>query len=59
MPQLEELKIFLASPSDVPKERDYVEEVVAELNDTVAGEQCDFVRSGQKQAIAKLIPPYK
>jgi WD40 repeat protein len=36
MPQVEKLLIFLASPSDVPTERRYVEEVVADLNRTVA-----------------------
>lgn len=36
MPQLEELMIFLASPSDVARERRCVEEVIEEINDTVA-----------------------
>ncbi|MEZ2269845.1 MAG: AAA family ATPase [Microcoleus sp.] len=36
MPQVEKLKIFLASPSDVAKERRYVEEVIKDINDTVA-----------------------
>jgi hypothetical protein len=36
MSQLEKLKIFLASPSDVPKERDYVIEVIEEINRTIA-----------------------
>lgn len=35
MPQVEQLKIFLASPSDVSVERRYVEDVVAEINRTV------------------------
>jgi predicted sugar kinase len=39
MPQLELLKIFLASPSDVATERRYVEEVIKEINDTVASSQ--------------------
>jgi len=36
MPQVEKLKIFLASPSDVAKERKYVEEVIDEINRTIA-----------------------
>jgi hypothetical protein len=36
MPQLEPLTIFLASPSDVARERCYVDEVIEEINDTVA-----------------------
>jgi len=36
MPQVEVLKIFLASPSDVAKERDYVIEVIEEINRTIA-----------------------
>jgi hypothetical protein len=36
MPQVEKLLVFLASPSDVPTERRYVEEIIAELNRTVA-----------------------
>ncbi|MEG4301747.1 hypothetical protein [Microcoleus sp. D3_18a_C4] len=36
MPQVEKLKIFLASPSDVAKERDYVMEVINEINRTIA-----------------------
>ena len=36
MSQLEKLKIFLASPSDVAKERDYVIEVIEEINRTIA-----------------------
>lgn len=36
MPQIRLLKIFLASPSDVNKERKYVLEVVGEINKTVA-----------------------
>jgi hypothetical protein len=36
MPQVEKLLIFLASPGDVPIERRYVEEIVADLNRTVA-----------------------
>ncbi|MEZ2224718.1 DUF4062 domain-containing protein [Microcoleus sp.] len=36
MPQVEKLKIFLASPSDVAKERDYVIEVIEEINRTIA-----------------------
>lgn len=36
MPQVEKLSVFLASPGDVPSERRYVEEIVADLNRTVA-----------------------
>lgn len=36
MPQVEELKIFLASPSDVARERKYVVEIIEEINNTVA-----------------------
>jgi hypothetical protein len=36
MAQLERLLVFLASPEDVPKERRYVQEVINELNRTVA-----------------------
>lgn len=36
MAQVEKLLIFLASPGDVPEERSYVEEVIGELNRTVA-----------------------
>ncbi|BAY41796.1 hypothetical protein NIES2111_61920 (plasmid) [Nostoc sp. NIES-2111] len=36
MPQVEKLKIFLASPGDVKTERNYVFKVVDELNRTVA-----------------------
>ena len=36
MPQVEKLKIFLASPSDVKKERSYVVEVINEINRTIA-----------------------
>lgn len=36
MQQVEKLLIFLASPSDVPTERRYVEEIIADLNRTVA-----------------------
>ena len=39
MPSVEKLLVFLASPGDVPTERRYVEEVVAELNRTVANEK--------------------
>jgi dsDNA-binding SOS-regulon protein len=35
MPQVEKLKIFLASPSDVATERNYVVEVVEEVNRTI------------------------
>ncbi|NER97707.1 MAG: hypothetical protein F6J86_28325 [Symploca sp. SIO1B1] len=48
MPQVELLKIFLASPSDVSKERNYVEEVVEEINRTTAlskGVMLQVVRS--------------
>ena len=48
MPQVELLKIFLASPSDVSRERDYVEEVVEEINRTTApskGVRLEVVRS--------------
>lgn len=36
MPQVEKLKIFLASPSDVPTERRHVWKVIEEINRTVA-----------------------
>jgi hypothetical protein len=39
MPSVEMLLVFLASPGDVLTERRYVEEVVAELNRTVANEK--------------------
>ncbi|EGJ30140.1 MULTISPECIES: DUF4062 domain-containing protein [Moorena] len=48
MPQVELLKIFLASPSDVRRERDYVEKVVEEINRTTAlskGVMLQVVRS--------------
>ncbi|MFW9262411.1 hypothetical protein HUN01_00805 (plasmid) [Nostoc edaphicum CCNP1411] len=36
MPQVEKIKIFLASPSDVPKERNYLVKVIDETNRTIA-----------------------
>lgn len=36
MPQVEKIKIFLASPSDVPKERKYLVDVINEINCTIA-----------------------
>ena len=36
MAQVQRLFVFLASPGDVPNERRYVQEVVDELNRTVA-----------------------
>lgn len=36
MPQVEKLKIFLASPGDVSTERNHVVKVVEEINRTVA-----------------------
>jgi hypothetical protein len=39
MPQVEKLSIFLASPSDVSTEARYVEEIVDELNRTVASDK--------------------
>ncbi|BAZ19022.1 hypothetical protein NIES4071_109070 (plasmid) [Calothrix sp. NIES-4071] len=39
MPQLEHLKIFLASPGDVSQERKHVFKVVEELNRTVASDK--------------------
>lgn len=39
MPQVEKLLVFLASPGDVPTERRHVEEIVAELNRTVASDK--------------------
>ncbi|NER99138.1 MAG: hypothetical protein F6J86_35835 [Symploca sp. SIO1B1] len=48
MPQVKLLKIFLASPSDVAKERDYVVEVINEINSTIApskGVMLQVVRS--------------
>ncbi|NEO48235.1 MAG: DUF4062 domain-containing protein [Moorea sp. SIO4A3] len=48
MPQVELVKIFLASPSDVRSERNYVKEVVEEINQTTApskGVRLEVVRS--------------
>jgi len=48
MPQVELLKIFLASPSDVAKERKYVVEVINEINRIIApnkGVMIEVVRS--------------
>jgi hypothetical protein len=48
MPQVEKIKIFLASPSDVSKERNYLDEVIDEINRTIAnskGVELDVVRS--------------
>ena len=39
MPQVEKLSVFLASPGDVSTERCYVEEIVADLNRTVASDK--------------------
>jgi hypothetical protein len=39
MPQVELLKIFLASPSDVAKERDHVVKVINDINSTIAPRQ--------------------
>src|SRR5450432_2908525 len=39
MPQVDKLFIFLASPGDVSIERRHVEEVVADLNRTVASDK--------------------
>jgi len=39
MAHVEKLLVFLASPGDVPKERDYVHQVVDELNRTVASQK--------------------
>jgi hypothetical protein len=51
MPQVEELQIFLASPSDVPTEKDrYVDQVIDEINRTVApdkGVRLRVFRSGK------------
>lgn len=44
MAQLEEIKIFLGSPGDVQTERRYVEQVVDELNRTVAADKKVFLR---------------
>lgn len=44
MAYLEELKIFLASPGDVSKERHYVDEVVDEVNRTVAAKKGFWLR---------------
>lgn len=43
MPQVEKLKIFLASPSDVAKERKYVKEVIDEINRTIASSKGVFL----------------
>lgn len=50
MPKVEKIKFFLASPSDVARERRYVEEVIKEINDTVASSQgivLEIVHSGK------------
>jgi hypothetical protein len=50
MPKVEKLKIFLASPSDVANERRYVEEVIKDINDTVASSKdivLELVHSGR------------
>ena len=39
MPNVEKLLMFLASPSDVPQERQYVKEIVANLNGTVIADK--------------------
>lgn len=39
MAQVEKLLIFLASPGDVPKERRYVQEVIDDLNRTLASQK--------------------
>jgi hypothetical protein len=39
MPKVEKLLIFLASPGDVRSERRYVEEVIAEINRTIANDK--------------------
>jgi hypothetical protein len=39
MPQVEKLKIFLASPSDVATERRHVGKVIEEINRTVAADK--------------------
>jgi hypothetical protein len=39
MAQVEKLLIFLASPGDVPKERRYVQEVIDDLNHTIASQK--------------------
>jgi hypothetical protein len=39
VPQVEKLLVFLASPGDVPTERRHVEEIVADLNRTVASDK--------------------
>jgi hypothetical protein len=48
MPEVEKIKIFLASPSDVPKEHNYLDEVIDEINRTIAdskGVKLDVVYS--------------
>lgn len=50
MPKVEKVKIFLASPSDVPTERGYVEQVIKDINDTIASSQdivFEIVHSGK------------
>jgi hypothetical protein len=42
--KVEVLKIFLASPSDVAKERDYVIEVIDEINRTIAPVKASSLR---------------
>lgn len=44
MAYLKELKIFLASPGDVAKERRYVDEVVDEVNRTIAAKKGFWLR---------------
>ena len=39
MPHVEKLLVFLASPGDVPTERRYVEEIITDLNRTVASDK--------------------
>lgn len=39
MPYVEKLLVFVASPGDVPTERRYVEEVISDLNRTVAADK--------------------
>ncbi|BAZ30469.1 WD-40 repeat protein [Cylindrospermum sp. NIES-4074] len=48
MPQVEKIKIFLASPSNAPKERKYLVEVIDEINRTIAsskGVMLEIIRS--------------
>jgi hypothetical protein len=51
--------MFLVSPNDVPKERNYLDEVIDEINLTIAGSkgvELDVVRSEKKLSLSKIFP---